>query len=212
MSSWVLGVHPGLQSSGRLPALTRESDAVRPAEWSAWLLMGIVAACASVLPDWNLRIPGHAILRSVFPMALGLSLAPRCGAGGVMGVIACVTALSLRFSERAEVGYGAMTSLSLTGPLLDVALWKARAGWRLYAGIVAAGLCSNLIAMGIKVAEKLLQSGGGGGGKRSFGAWLAQAAWTYPLCGVLAGLLSAAVWFRWRAREPKGIGDDSRRH
>lgn len=211
MSSWVLEVHPGLQSGGRLPVLTREHDAIRSAEWAVWILMGVAAACASALPDWNLRIPGHAILRSMFPMALGLSLAPRRGAGGVMGVIACATALTLRFSGRAEVGFGAMTSLSLTGPLLDVALWKARAGWRLYAGIIAAGLASNLIAMGIKVTEKLLLSGGGGGGKRSFGAWLAQAAWTYPLCGVLAGLLSAAVWFRWRAREPKGIVDDSRR-
>lgn len=197
MSSWTLSVHAGLRSGSRLPALSREESSVRMSEWAVWLAMGITAACASALPDWNLRIPGHAILRSVFPMALGLSLAPRRGAGGVMGVIACATALTLRFSGRAEVGFGALTSLSLTGPLLDVALWKAQAGWRLYAGIIAAGLSSNLIAMGIKVTEKLMM---GGGGKRSFGAWLAQAAWTYPLCGVLAGLLSAVLWFRFVTR------------
>ena len=207
MSSWALGVHTGLRAGSRLPALSREESSVRMSEWAVWLAMGITAACASALPDWNLRIPGHAILRSVFPMALGLSLAPRRGAGGVMGVIACATALTLRFSGRAEVGFGALTSLSLTGPLLDVALWKAQAGWRLYAGIVLAGLSSNLIAMGIKDTEKLLMSGGGGG-KRSFGAWLAQAAWTYPLCGVLAGLLSAVIWFRWRARDTERAGDD----
>ncbi len=125
-----------------------------------------------------------------------------------MGVIAFATALGLRFSGKAEIGFGALTSLSLTGPLMDVALWKARAGWRLYAGIILAGLSSNLIAMGIKVAEKLLMSGGGGGGKRSFGAWLVQAAWTYPLCGVLAGLLSAVIWFRWRARDTERVGHD----
>ncbi len=200
MSVWALGVHPGLQAGGRLPTLSRADSQVRAAEWSVWILMGIAAACASALPDWNLKIPGHAILRSVFPMALGLSLAPRRGAGSVMGLMALATAFSLRVSGMAEVGFGAMTSLTLTGPLLDVALRKARAGWRLYAGIIIAGLSSNLIAMAIKVAEKLL-SGGGGGGKRSFGAWLTQAAWTYPLCGVLAGLLSAAVWFRWQTRE-----------
>lgn len=207
MSSWALSVHAGLRASSRFSALSREESSVRMSEWAVWLVMGITAACASALPDWNLRIPGHAILRSVFPMALGLSLAPRRGAGGVMGVIAFATALALRFSGRAEVGFGALTSLSLTGPLLDVALWKAQAGWRLYAGIVVAGLSSNLIAMGIKVTEKLLMSGGGGG-KRSFGAWLAQAAWTYPLCGVLAGLLSAVIWFRWRARDTERVGDD----
>lgn len=211
MSSWALSVHPGLRAGSRLPALSREESSVRISEWTVWLAMGIAAACASALPDWNLRVPGHAILRSVFPMALGLSLAPRRGAGGVMGVFACATALSLRFSGKAEVGFGALTSLTLTGPLMDVALWKARTGWRLYAGIIVAGLSSNLIAMGIKATEKLLM-GGGGGGKRSFGAWLAQAAWTYPLCGVLAGLLSAVIWFRWRVRDAERSGDDSGRN
>lgn len=173
MSSWALGVNHGLQAGSRLPGLTRETSAVRLSEWSVWLLMGIAAACASALPDWNLGIPGHAILRSVFPMALGLSLAPRRGAGSVMGMVSLATALSLRFSGRAEVGFGAMTSLTLTGPLLDVALSKAQVGWRLYAGVIAAGLSSNLIALVVKVAEKLLFSRGGG--KRSFGNWLAQA-------------------------------------
>lgn len=207
MRSWALGVHPGLRSGSRWSVLSREESSVRLSEWAVWFAMGMAAAFASVLPDLDLKIPGHAILRSVFPMALGLSLAPRRGAGGVMGAIACATALGLRFSGKVEVGFGALTSLSLTGPLMDVALWKARAGWRLYAGIIVAGLSSNLIAMGIKVTEKLLMSGGGGG-KRSFGAWLAQAAWTYPLCGVLAGLLSAVIWFRWRARATEGAGDD----
>lgn len=203
MSTWALGIHPGLRAGGRLPALTQDESNVRAAEWSVWLLMGITAACASALPDWNLRIPGHAILRSVFPMALGLSLAPRRGAGSVMGLMAFATALGLRFSGMAEVGFGAMTSLTLTGPLLDFALRKAREGWRLYLCVVIAGVSSNLIAMGVKASEKLLLTGAGGGGKRSFGAWLAQAAWTYPLCGVLAGLLSAAVWFRWHSNEAK---------
>ncbi len=210
MSAWVLGLHRELRAGGRLSALSRDGSQIRAAEWSVWLLMGMAAACASALPDWNLKVPGHAILRSVFPMALGLSLAPRRGAGGVMGIVAALTALALRFSGTAEVGFGALTSLSLTGPLLDVALWKARAGWRLYAGIILAGLSSNLIAMGIKVAEKLLMSGGGG--KRSFASWLAQAAWTYPLCGIVAGLVSAAVWFRWQSRESERAGDDSGWH
>jgi len=209
MSVWTLGIHPGLRACGRLPAISRDGSQIRAAEWAVWLLMGIAAACASALPDWNLGIPGHAILRSVFPMALGLSLAPRRGAGSVMGAVSLMSAMSLRFSGRAEVGFGAMTSLALTGPLMDLALWKAQAGWRLYAGIIAAGLSSNLIAMGVKVAEKLLFSRGGG--KRTFGEWLATAFWTYPLFGMAAGLLSALVWFRWRARSIERVCDDLRR-
>jgi hypothetical protein len=207
MSSRALSFHPELRAGSRLPALSSAESSVRLSEWMVWLAMGIAAACVSVLPDWNLKTPGHAILRSVFPMALGLSLAPRRGAGGVMGTIAFATALALRSTGKAEIGFGALTSLSLTGPLLDVALWKARAGWRLYLGIIVAGLSSNLIAMGIKIAEKLLMSGGGGG-KRSFGAWFAQAVWTYPLCGVLAGLISAVIWFRWQAQGAERASDD----
>lgn len=197
MSGLVLGIHPELQAGGRLPALSRDGSQVRAAEWGVWLLLGVTAACASALPDWNLKIPGHAILRAIFPMALGLSLAPRRGAGGVMGTVALATSLGLRFSGKADIGLGGLTSLTLCGLLLDIALWSARCGARLYCGIVAAGLASNLIALVVKAVEKKWLGSG-----RSFGGWLAQAIWTYPLCGVLAGLISAAVWFRWRSRGP----------
>ena len=36
-------------------------------------------------------IPGHAILRAVFPMVTGLALVPRRGAGTVMGLGAMLT-------------------------------------------------------------------------------------------------------------------------
>lgn len=206
MSSWTLGVHQGLQAGSRFPTLSREQSPVRVAEWGVWLLMGVAAACSSALWDLDLGLPGHAIVRSVIPMALGLSLAPRRGAGCVMGLVSLISAATLRFSGRAEVGFGAMTSLTLTGPLLDVALWKAQVGWRLYVGIIAAGLSSNLVAMAVKVSEKLLFSRGGG--KRSFGEWLLTASWTYPVFGIVAGIISAVVWFRWHARQPKRIGDD----
>ena len=54
MSAWVLGIHPELRAGGRLPALSRDGSQIRAAEWSVWLLMGVAAACASALPDWNL--------------------------------------------------------------------------------------------------------------------------------------------------------------
>ena len=175
--------------------LTRLNSKACASEWALWIVFGIVAALVSALPDWNLRIPGHAILRSVFPMTLGLALARRHWAGAVMGGVGLTTSLGLHAAGYADLGLGALTSLALTGPLLDVALRRATTGWRLYLGVVIAGLGSNLAAFGVKAAEKLTSPRG-----RSFSSWLAEAAWTYPVCGIVAGLISAAVFFRWRER------------
>jgi hypothetical protein len=94
-----------------------------------------------------------------------------------------------------------MTSLCMTGPCLDLALWGADRGWRLYLGFGLAGLLSNLIAFGVQAASKL--SGLSQGGGRRFAEWWPQALGTYAACGVLAGVISAAIWFRLRptARE-----------
>jgi ABC-type Co2+ transport system permease subunit len=84
--------------------------------------------------------------------------------------------------------------MALTGPSLDVAVRRASGGWRLYLAIMFAGLLSNLIDFGVKAGEKLMLGGG-----RSWGSWFVQAAGTYPLCGVIAGLISAVVWFHLRS-------------
>jgi hypothetical protein len=69
--------------------------------------------------DFNLQIPGHAILRAVLPMAIGLALVPRKNGGTVMGVAALGGELP---------GLGACTSLALLGPMLDLALRSSAAG------------------------------------------------------------------------------------
>jgi hypothetical protein len=165
------------------------------------ILFGVGAASMSLFPDYHLQIPGHAILRSVFPMALGLALVPRRSAGTIMGTSALVTALSLKSGGFGGFGPGAVTSLCATGPLLDLALAWAKKGWQLYGGIVAAGLGSNLLALLVRGLLKYYGLGGGGrsaGGGRLFEEWWMQAAFTYPVCGILAGLISAAVWFKLR--------------
>jgi hypothetical protein len=65
-------------------------------------------------------------------MAFGLSLAPRRFGGSVMGVSALSTAMLRRVFDGPLPGMGAFTSLCLRGLLLDVALWRAQAGWRRY--------------------------------------------------------------------------------
>ncbi len=197
MLSSVLSVNEGLLTSSRLPALARPGHGVAFIEVVALVLIGAGATLGAVfMPDFHLRIPGHAILRSVFPMALGLALVPRRFGGFLMGGSALATAFSLKAAGYGGLGAGALTSLGLTGPLLDVALPLARRGWHLYLGFMLAGLASNLSALLVRGGLKAFTLDGGGG--RPAGEWWAQAVVTYPVCGILAGLVSAFVWFQLR--------------
>jgi hypothetical protein len=189
-------IHDGLFSSTRVPSVSCPGRGVSVAEVGVLMLLGVVAAAATAFLDFSLRIPGHAILRSVFPMALGLALVPRRLAGSFMSV----TALGAFFLFRrmgAGGGVGALTSLCLTGPLLDLALLGARRPWRLYLAFVLAGLGSNLAAFFVRWGFRLI----GDGGTRPKAEWLAVAPWTYVLCGIAAGFLSALVWFHHRSRQ-----------
>lgn len=208
MRTMILRHHDGLWSGSRLPLVVRDANSIQPVEYAVWITMGLVAACVSAMPDWRLGLPGHAIVRSVFPLAMGLALAPRYGGGCLMSGVGLLGAIGLGALRIADthVGLGALTSLALTGPLLDLALRNAKAGWGLYVRIMSAGVATNLIALGVKLGEKMVVPSGKG--KRSLGAWLAQAAWTYPLFGLLAGAVSAIVWFRWRARKDAGARRD----
>jgi len=198
MFSRMTGVHGVLFGASRIPALAVPGRRVASAEIALLILFGGGAAAMSLLPDYHLQIPGIAVLRTVFPMALGLAVVPRRSAGTIMGASALVSALFFKAAGFGGPGPGAMTSLCATGPLLDVALGWAGRGWHLYAGIVAAGLCSNLAALLVRGLLKYFGLGGGGGG-RLFEEWWMQAAFTYPVCGILAGLFSAFVWFKFRA-------------
>jgi hypothetical protein len=199
----VLQIHGGLAINSRLPALARDQEGLRVAEILFLLGTGAVAALASAFLDLGLRIPGHAIIRAVFPMAFGLAVVPRQLGGSVMGTGALATALVVKAGGAGALGLGALTSLLLTGPMLDLALWQAKRGWRLYLGFALAGLASNLVAMAVRGGIKV------GGFDSLHGVplaqWLPVAAGTYALCGALAGLISALVWFQFAAEHnPSG--------
>jgi len=200
MRSAVLSVHPGLAGNSRVPVLPREGQWSHTAATVVLLGAGVSAALATVLLDFSLRIPGHAILRAVFPMALGLALAPRRMGGMVMGTAALGSVLVINAGGSMALGIGAVTSLVLTGPLLDVALWRARRGWRLYLAFAVAGLTSNLAALTIRAGSKFV--GVDHLAARPLATWWFQAVGTYALCGMLAGLLSAMVWFRFSSDGP----------
>ena len=87
---------------------------------------------------------------------------------------------------------GATTSLLSLGPLLDIAVRRARPGWLLYAAFGAAGLEANLLAFLIRGGAKM----SGAVGLRPLSDWLSLAPFSYAACGLIAGIVCGWIWFR----------------
>ena len=119
MASVNLPLHDALQRGTRLGWLASSGEHIRLAEAAFLVGCGVVAAVASQWLDFGLRIPGHAILRVVIPMGLGLALVPRRGAGTVMGISGLMSGLILGAVRVPGGGLslGALTSLALTGSI-----------------------------------------------------------------------------------------------
>ena len=198
-----LAINPGLRAGTRLAPLASSEDRMSLAEMATLITAGFVAAVASGLIDLDLKMPGHAILKPVLPLALGLALVPRRLGGAVMGASAAATLLGLRMAGAASVGAGALTSLCLIGPLLDVALWRTRPGWSIYLRFALAGLAANMAAFALKGSGKYFLALFAG--DRPLRDWLTIAPVSYAFCGLVAGLISAAVWFRLNRRPPQSL-------
>ena len=166
---------------------------------------GFAAAAITGMIDLNLRLPGHAILKVVLPLSLGMSLVPRRGAGLGMAASAGITLGAMSLLGGTGVGPGAATSLLLLGPLMDVAAHRVRPGCRLYAAFGVAGLSANLGAFLIRGATKA--SGGGWAGTRLLHDWLSVAPISYAICGLVAGFVSAAIFFG--TGDPKSAATDA---
>jgi hypothetical protein len=188
-----LTANPALRSRSRLRGLT--APTFRAADLVILAACGLAAAAATTLLDMNLRIPGHAILRTVLPLAVGLALVPRLGSGVVMSAAAGLSILGCRLAGVEEGGAGALTSLLLTGPLLDFAANRFSRSWMLYPSFAVAGLASNMTAYLVRFLTKA-GGGAGMGGGRSLAEWKVPASITYAACGLIAGLIAAAVCFR----------------
>lgn len=198
----MLALDARLRGTSRLPPLAPAEHDAGAVEIATLVLIGAIASALTNLADFHAGIPGSSIVLTIFPMALGFALVPRRMAGSVMGVSAVATATLLRLGGAHLAGVGALTSLALCGPFLDLALRRARGGPWLYAAFVLAGAGTNACAFLVRATAKWLgmRGIGGGMGRRAMSAWLPQAVWTYALAGVLAGLVSAALWFHLRER------------
>ncbi len=193
-----------VRASSRLPAISRAAE-ISAAELACLLVCGALAALAIGFLHLSLRVPGHAILRGVLPMAAGFALVPRRWAGTVMAVGAGITSAAMSAMHIGSFPAPAMLSVFALGPVLDVALLGRPTGWRLYARFVVAGAVANLLAYVLKVAGIQLGVEMGGGGGREFMRFAIHTVLSsYILCGALAGYLGAAACFRAR-------GDDDLR-
>ena len=189
-----------LTLDSRLRPFAADAETLRRSQLVTLILTGALAATLVSYLDLDLRLAGHRILYTIFPMAFGLAMVPRRGAGTLMGASAGMTmGLFALFGARVP-GAGGLTSLLLTGPLLDFALRRGGRGWRLYAAFILAGVASNTAAFLVRGAAKALAVPGFAG-SRPLAEWLSVAVFTYAIAGFLAGLVSAGTWFELRGRE-----------
>jgi hypothetical protein len=195
-------VHDGLTAAARFPWRASARRDMSALEVGVLLGSGATAAAAVGFAKLGLGIPGHSIVLAALPMAFGLSFAPRHLAGSIMSAGALGSALAFT-SGGASYGSGAIVSLSLLGPLMDVALRRARSGVLIYLALVLSGVAANLLALASRAAFKALGLDVGG---RPFDSWWLQAMATYSLSGVVAGLLGALCWFQFRDRREPRIG------
>jgi hypothetical protein len=190
----VLSFHPALGLARRWRPLDQTDRTISAVELAVLVVLGVGSAVASSAVRLGLGIPGHNILRVVLPLALGLALVPRLGSASIMNLSAVAGGGGLWLAGARGMGVGAMTSLGLTGFLMDLALIGARSGRSIYVRLALAGLASNVLAFLAKAGSKLYY--GVAGGERPLASWLPEAAVTYTVCGILAGLIGAAACFR----------------
>jgi hypothetical protein len=99
-----------------------------------------------------------------------------------MAIGAGITSTAMSAAHVGTFPATSMVSILALGPILDFALLGHSSGWRLYLRFAAAGAATNLLAFGSAALVSFL------------------------ICGALAGLIGATVWFRFR------VHDDLRRN
>ena len=201
MNDWFVA-RDGLIGAARFPSLVRPAQRISVIELLTLLMCGGTAAAAVGMLKLGLGIPGHSIVLVAVPMALGMALAPRRMAGCVMSAGALGTAGLLTATGAGSFGSGSFVSLSLLGPLMDVALNGVKGGRRVYAALVMAGLATNMLALASRAVPKVMGFDLASG--RPFGIWWVEASVTYTLSGIVAGLLGAACWFHFNDRKKPG--------
>lgn len=191
----VLQNNSTIESRSRFKFLTGARGLNYPCNLLLLVCFGVIAGISVAHIKLSIGIPGHAIIKIMIPMALGLAIAPVKSAGSIMGISGLISAfIGQTLTEGPGTGTGAYTSLVCTGVLMDFTLYFANTGWKLYTGLMVSGLFANLIALYVRSGFKSFLKIN----IFDFNTWFQTAAFTYPICGLLAGLLCAFLVFKFR--------------
>ena len=193
-----------LRDASRLRPITRHAAGVTLAELAILLGCGVLAALAVAWVRLPIRFPGHAILYAVLPMATGLAIVPRHGSGCLMSIGAIAGALFAQATSFGSVQPAALVGLLALGPAIDLGQRSNAVGWRIHARFAIAGLAANVLSWAARYGLAMAGiAGGTRGGGQGFLSFWPLALLTFALCGAVAGLLSAAIWFRFRTDAPR---------
>jgi hypothetical protein len=191
-----------LRSASRIPGLTADT-VISAREINSLLACGAAAALAVGLIHRSFGVPGIAILRGLLPIALGFAIVPRRSAGTIMSLGAGATAAAMTAAHVGEFQIPALVGTLALGPVLDTALAGRPQGWGIYLRFAVAGIAANLAAFSAKFVALYFGVHFPGSGRVTHFWSLAMV--SFILCGAVAGLISAAIWFRGR------VADDLRR-
>ncbi len=195
MRAFPLSYNEAVRQSSRLSRqLTGETTALLY-DGASLILAGFLAAVSAHFLDFNVKIPGHAILRTIIPITLGIALVPRRISGSLIGISASAGTLLIGLTGAEGIGVGATTSMLLAGPILDAALWTSASGKSIVLRCAIAGLLINLVAFAVRGQAKL--AGLDSATAKPLKMWFSGALVSYILCGVIAGLICGLLWFRW---------------
>ena len=190
-----------LQSASRIPGLAADT-VISAREISSLLACAVAAALAVGLIHRSFGVPGIAILRGLLPIALGFAIVPRRSAGTIMSIGAAAAVMTA--AQFGEFQVPALVGTLALGPVLDLALAGRPQGWEIYLRFaVAPGIAANLAAFSAKFVAIYFGLHLPGSGRVTHFWSLAMV--SFILCGAVAGLISAAIWFRGR------VADDLRR-
>ena len=196
-----------IHRSSRFGVVGRSLDEQVSAHIAGWELLtiflaGSVAALAVAFVPMPLRVPGHAILKAALPILFAVAIVPRRGAGSLVGASAALTAGALLMPGMGNLKMAAVASLFAIGPAMDAAISGAKhAGWRLWLRCAMAGLAANTIAFAVRWGAAWFGLQGLGPHQlKQFSVW---AYLSFAVCGLLAGLLSAAVCFSGSEKEDR---------
>jgi hypothetical protein len=177
---------PGTESI----ALRSGMQRISTGEIALLLAFGALAALAMGLVHLGLRLPGHAVLKPILPIAIAAAFVPRRASGCVVGLAAGAMAAVMLAGQWGQYQPAALASLVLLGPALDLAARGAHGRSVLLARFAAAGCAANMAAMGVKLLASVVGFESGGGG---FAASWPLPIFSFALCGAFAGLVGAAI-------------------